>query len=101
MIDYKNFAVLIDGENCSPKQFSGILKEVQRLGSIAVKRVYADWTNPARSSWKEMLQINGARPIQQFDYGKDAADHALIMDAVEILTKTPEINALCIALKWL
>ncbi|USE38690.1 MULTISPECIES: NYN domain-containing protein [Endozoicomonas] len=97
MINQKNFAVLIDGENCSPKQFSGILKEVQRLGSIAVKRVYADWTNPARSSWKEILHLNGARPIQQFDYGKDAADHALIMDAVEILTKTPEINAVCIA----
>ncbi|WP_263080676.1 NYN domain-containing protein [Endozoicomonas sp. Mp262] len=97
MLNNKNFAVLVDGENCGPKQFSGILREVQRLGVIAVKRVYADWTNPVRSSWKEVLHANGARPVQQFDYGHDAADHALIMDAIEILMRSPEINAVCIA----
>lgn len=93
----KNFAVLVDGENSGPKEFAGILREVQKYGTTAVKRVYADWTNPARSAWKDVLHSNGARPIQQFNYGKDAADHALIMDAIEILTKAPEINAVCIA----
>lgn len=97
MYNAKNFAILIDGENASPREFSGILREVQKHGTIALKRVYADWTNPARASWKETLHTNGARPIQQFNYGKDAADHALIMDAVEILAKAPEINSICIA----
>lgn len=97
MYSCKNFAILVDGENAGPKQFSGILREVQKQGTIAIKRVYADWTNPARAPWKEVLHKFGARPIQQFNYGKDAADHTLIMDAVEILVRAPEINAVCIA----
>ena len=96
MNNSKNFAVLVDGENASHKEFPGILREVQKYGAIAVKRVYADWTNPARASWKEVLHSNGARPIQQFNYGKDAADHALIMDAIEILAKASEISGVCI-----
>ncbi len=93
----KRFAVLVDGENIGPKQFLGILKKVSEEGSVAVKRVYADWTNPARSSWKEILQEHAAVPAHQFNHGKDSADHALIMDAIEILVRAPEINAVCIA----
>lgn len=97
MIKTKNFAVFVDGENCSSENFPGILRKVQASGTIAVKRVYADWTNPARSSWKDILHASGARPIQQFAYGSNAADHALIMDAIEILVRSSEINAVCIA----
>ncbi|MET4694982.1 NYN domain-containing protein [Endozoicomonas lisbonensis] len=96
MNNSKNFAILVDGENAGPKQFSGILREVQKQGTIAIKRVYADWTNPSRAPWKEVLHKFSARPIQQFNYGKEAADHTLIMDAVEVLIRAPEINAVCI-----
>ena len=92
----RNFALYVDGENAGPKYFPGIIREVQKYGSIAVKRVYADWTNPGRAAWKDLLHRYGARPIQQFNYGKDAADHALIMDAIEIMTMSPSIDSVCI-----
>ncbi len=90
------FAVLVDGENASPKDFIGILREVEKKGDVALKRVYADWTMPHQSGWKDVLHETGARPMQQFNYGKDAADHALIMDAIELIMDTPRLNAVCI-----
>jgi len=90
------FAVLVDGENASPKDFPGIIREVEKQGDVAIQRVYADWTQPAHSNWKEILHSTGARPVHQFNYGKDAADHALIMDAIELTMNTPRIDAVCI-----
>jgi cold shock CspA family protein len=90
------FAVLVDGENASPKDFPGIIREVEKQGDVAIQRVYADWTQPAHSNWKETLHSTGARPVHQFNYGKDAADHALIMDAIELTMSTPRIDAVCI-----
>jgi cold shock CspA family protein len=90
------FAVLVDGENASPKDFPGIIREVEKQGDVAIQRVYADWTQPAHSNWKETLHTTGARPVHQFNYGKDAADHALIMDAIELTMSTPRIDAVCI-----
>jgi len=63
---------------------------------VAIQRVYADWTQPSLSGWKEVLHSTGARPVHQFNYGKDAADHALIMDAIELIMSTPKIDAVCI-----
>lgn len=90
------FAVLVDGENASPKDFVGVLREVEKKGDVALKRVYADWTMPHQAGWKDVLHETGARPVQQFNYGKDAADHALIMDAIELTIETPRLDAVCI-----
>ncbi len=90
------FAVLVDGENARPNDLPGALREVEKKGDVALTRVYADWTLPPRSSWKPVLHECGARPVQQFNYGKDAADHALIMDAVELTLNTPRLDAICI-----
>jgi hypothetical protein len=90
------FAVLVDGENASPKDFFGVLREVEKKGDVALKRVYADWTMPHQAGWKDVLHETGARPVQQFNYGKDAADHALIMDAIELTIDTPRLDAVCI-----
>ena len=90
------FAVLVDGENISQKYLGAILREVEKAGTVALTRVYADWTNPTREGWKQTLHEHGARPVQQFNYGKDAADHALIMDAIELSVSNPRLNAICI-----
>lgn len=91
------FAVLIDGENISSSLLGQIVNEVERSGVAAVRKVYGDWTQPAMSSWKEQLHKHSFRPEQQFHYGKDAADHALIMDAVELISTNKRINAVCVA----
>ncbi|WP_341501466.1 NYN domain-containing protein [Gallaecimonas sp. GXIMD4217] len=90
------FAVLVDGENASPKQLAAVLREVEKKGDIAIKRVYADWTNPAQGGWQQPLLEHGARPVHQFNNGKDAADHALIMDAIELTHSHSRIDAFCV-----
>ncbi|MGD8231664.1 NYN domain-containing protein [Vibrio sp. TRT 1302] len=91
-----NFAILVDGENAHPKKYYEVLNEVSSKGSIAIKWVYADWTLPNHKGWKEIMLETGSAPKQQFHIAKDAADHALIMDAIELICTNDRINALCI-----
>jgi len=90
------FAVLIDGENVSSSLLGSILDEVEKYGVAAVRKVYGDWTKPTLSSWMDNLHNYSFRPEQQFHYGKDAADHALIMDAIELISTNKRINAVCV-----
>ncbi|PKH02518.1 hypothetical protein CXF72_11250 [Psychromonas sp. MB-3u-54] len=91
-----NFAVLVDGENASHNDYPLILEEVEKYGLVAIKWVYADWTSTRQSGWKDVLHNTATSPKQQFHYGKDAADHALVMDAIELINKNARINAVCI-----
>ncbi len=91
-----NFAVLVDGENASHNDYALILEEVEKHGLVAIKWVYADWTSPQQSGWMNILRNTASSPKQQFHYGKDAADHALVMDAIELINKNSRINAVCI-----
>ena len=91
------FAVLVDGENISPRFLGPILAEINRSGEIILTRVYGDWTEPHMGGWKDLLQSYPVRPIQQFRYGQNATDGALIMDAIEIVsTNRNPVNAFCI-----
>lgn len=91
------FAVLVDGENIGSNLLGQIVSEVERSGVVAVRKVYGDWTQPSMITWKDQLQNYSFRPEQQFHYGKDAADHALIMDAIELISTNKRINAVCVA----
>ncbi|TKF14629.1 NYN domain-containing protein [Vibrio genomosp. F6] len=90
------FAVLVDGENVQQSKYPDILSEIGRKGVIALKWVYADWTNPSHKNWQQYILDTASTPKQQFHHGKDAADHALIMDAIELICTNEKINALCI-----
>lgn len=90
------FAVLVDGENAQAQLYSSTLNEVEKYGTIAIKWVYADWTSPHHKNWQDILHETASRPKQQFHYGKDAADHALVMDAIELIGHNARINAVCI-----
>ncbi|MFS1904576.1 NYN domain-containing protein (plasmid) [Vibrio lentus] len=69
---------------------------MSQKGNIASKWVYADWTNPTHRCWKDIMLETSSAPKQQFHYCKDAADHALIMDAIELICTSDKINAICI-----
>jgi hypothetical protein len=93
----KVFAVLVDGENFKSEAFPRVLAEVEKHGSVALKWVYADWTNGCSKSWENVLEITASRPKQQFHYTKkDDADHALIMDAIELINNNKRINSVCL-----
>ncbi|MHC2543181.1 hypothetical protein FB001_14528 [Ensifer sp. SEMIA 135] len=40
-------ALLIDGDNASPKIIVGLMAEIANYGTASVKRIYGDWTGPA------------------------------------------------------
>ena len=82
------FAVLIDGDNISPKLLKPIITEINKEGDIVLKRIYGDWTTPNFNGWKELLQEIPIRPFQQFRYGENATDGSLIMDAIELVTNS-------------
>jgi uncharacterized LabA/DUF88 family protein len=82
-----NLAILIDAENVSPQVARGLFAEIAKYGIASVKRIYGDWTDPARKGWKECLLEYSIQPIQQFSYttGKNSTDGALIIDAMDLL----------------
>ncbi|PYD68652.1 NYN domain-containing protein [Komagataeibacter swingsii] len=83
----KALALLIDGDNASPRIIIGLLEEIASYGVASVKRIYGDWTKPNLNGWKECLLEHAIQPVQQFAYttGKNATDGAMIIDAMDLL----------------
>lgn len=90
-------ALIIDGDNASPKIVKGLLAEIANYGTASVKRVYGDWTKPNLNGWKECLLEHSIQPVQQFAYttGKNATDGAMIIDAMDLLY-TGRFSGFCI-----
>ncbi|BCG91994.1 NYN domain-containing protein [Mesorhizobium sp. 131-2-1] len=90
-------ALLIDGDNASPKIVSGLLAEIANYGTASVRRIYGDWTKPNLNGWKECLLEHSIQPVQQFAYstGKNATDGAMIIDAMDLLY-TGRFSGFCI-----
>lgn len=91
------FAVLIDAENVPYSNIKGIMEEIAKYGIPTIKRIYADWTRPTVSGWKNVLLENAITPIQQYSYtsGKNSSDSAMIIDAMDILY-TEKVEGFCI-----
>ena len=98
MVEDKKFAVLIDADNVSSKYVKIIFDEISDYGVATYKRIYADWTTPNSSSWKDVLLENSITPIQQYGYtvGKNSTDAAMIIDAMDILYSN-HVDGFCIA----
>lgn len=90
-------AILIDGDNASPKIVVGLLAEVAKYGVAVVRRIYGDWTKPQLAGWKSCLLEHSIQPVQQFAYttGKNATDGAMIIDAMDLLN-TGRFQGFCI-----
>ncbi len=92
-----NLAVLIDGDNIPSAYVKEMLEEIAKYGNPTIKRIYADWTKPTLSKWKNVLLENAIVPIQQYGYtiGKNATDSAMIIDAMDILY-SEKVNGFCL-----
>src|SRR3569832_64887 len=91
------FAVLIDADNVPYSSTNEILEEIAKYGIPTFKRIYADWTKPTVSGWKNVLLEHAITPVQQYSYskGKNSSDSALIIDAMDILY-TGKVDGFCI-----
>src|ERR1700712_3408191 len=92
-----NLALLIDGDNVSPKIIVGLMAEIANYGTASVRRIYGDWTSPYLKAWKTCLLEHSILPIQQFAYttGKNATDGAMIIDAMDLLY-TGRFSSFCL-----
>src|SRR6478752_5848366 len=93
----KRLAVLIDADNVPYANIKEMLEEIAKDGTPTIKRIYADWTKPTVSGWKNVLLENAITPIQQYSYttGKNSSDSALIIDAMDILY-SGKVDGFCI-----
>ena len=93
----ETLAILIDGDNASPKIVTGLLAEIANYGVASVKRIYGDWTKPNLGGWKDCLLEHSIQPVQQFAYtsGKNATDGAMIIEAMDLLY-TGRFSGFCI-----
>lgn len=90
-------AVLIDADNVPYSSVKEMMEEITTHGTPTIKRIYADWTKPTVSGWKNVLLENAVTPIQQYSYtsGKNSSDSALIIDAMDILY-SEKVDGFCI-----
>lgn len=90
-------AVLIDADNVPYANVKEMMEEISKNGTPTIKRIYADWTKPTVSGWKNVLLENAITPIQQYSYttGKNSSDSALIIDAMDILY-SGKVTGFCI-----
>ncbi len=90
-------AVLIDGDNIPSAYVKEMMEEIAKYGSPTIKRIYADWTKPNPTRWKNLLLENAITPIQQYGYttGKNATDSAMIIDAMDILY-SEKVDGFCL-----
>lgn len=91
-------AVLIDGENISPRCAADLFGLIDPLGEPVVRRVFGDWNRSIAKGWKEALLEYCLEPIQQFSYatGRNATDMALVIAAMDLFHGR-QVDGFCLA----
>lgn len=90
-------AILIDGDNISPKYAEYIKQEATMLGRIKIFRLYGSIGAPTVKSWYKVMPKYGITPMLQINYvqNKSIADQALTIDAMDILHEEA-IDIICL-----
>jgi uncharacterized LabA/DUF88 family protein len=90
-------ALLIDAENISPHYTDRIMAEANSRGTLALKRIYGDFSTSEMSSWKPAILYHALVPVQQFMLvsGKNSSDSSLIIDAMDLLYKD-SLDGFCV-----
>jgi hypothetical protein len=80
-------AVLIDAENIPARLADFLFAAVAERGEPIVRRIYGDFSDPRLSGWHRALARHALTAQQQFTVasGKNAADIALVIDAMDLL----------------
>ncbi|SFA91002.1 OST-HTH/LOTUS domain-containing protein [Poseidonocella pacifica] len=80
-------AILIDGDNTSPRYARAIFEEIASLGEASVRRVYGDFSSQQMAGWSKVQAEFGLVPHHQpaNTVGKNASDIALVIDAMDLM----------------
>lgn len=85
----RRLAVLIDADNSSARYASAIFDEIASLGEANVRRIYGDFSGTRLGGWNAAVQSLAILQYQQRSNtsGKNASDIALVIDAMDLLSK--------------
>jgi hypothetical protein len=83
----RNIALLIDADNSRAADLDAVLTVLGDLGTVNIRRAYANWSKPTLRSWSEIVLQQAIEPQQQFDLtkGKNATDMKMTIDAMDLL----------------
>jgi uncharacterized protein (TIGR00288 family) len=93
-----NIALLIDADNTSSHWMEKIFRELSQVGTVSINQAYGNWSNQCMESWSKVLQAHAVKPMHQpnLTKTKNAADMAMIVDAMDILFTKPSVDVFCI-----
>ena len=79
-------AVLIDAGNASASHAQAVFETAETLGEARVRRIFGDFSNGRLASWSAAIRDFAIVPCHQPAHvkGKNAADIALAIDAVDL-----------------
>ena len=87
-------AVLIDGDFIDPADFGHVLAWAASKGRVIIRRIYG---NPEKlSDWKKCIDNHGIELVSNYTDGRNAADFAMTIEAIDIRHTVKEINGFCI-----
>ena len=88
-------AVLIDAENISSLLFEPLREKVEALGKPVVWQLHGDFFSWPHPGWQEVAQREGIELKHQFHGGKNAADIAMTIAAMDLL-HAGKVRGFCI-----
>ena len=91
-------AVLIDAENASARHARTVFEAAAKLGEATVRRIYGDFSNGRLASWDSAIATYSIVPCHQASHvrGKNAADVALAVDAMDLLIRRERFDGFCL-----
>lgn len=91
------FALLIDGDNVSLSLATKILNKISEIGKIIIKKVYLNNAS-LTSQWNTIINDYSLEPVwvPNNTSAKNAADIALVIDAMDLLCNRSDIEGFCI-----
>ncbi|MCL1878155.1 MAG: NYN domain-containing protein [Defluviitaleaceae bacterium] len=103
--DIENLTAIFGGKSNTVLHLDEIYRrvlELEGIHGVSVQRAYADWAMPQHRNFRNSVLQVGIEPVQifntnQHDKIKNAADVSLIIDAVDLISRRPEIENYVIA----
>lgn len=91
-------ALLIDGDNISATFMPLILREAEKLGTVALRRIYGQFKSGKMRSWLKHMDEYDLTPVNvsPLTRGKNATDMKLVIEAMDML-HGQQLDGFCIA----
>ena len=91
--------LLVDGDNVNPGRMDDILSDVRERGDLKVFRIYADFSAPQASAWRDVVESRPAEAIQVYSSRPQAVDLAMSLDrrfSRRLLLGSPSMWSTCV-----